>query len=384
MIKSIKFKNSSCFLDEQNIVVYSNEDTEAKKKINLIFGVPGTGKTAIFDLLKTTIYYMRRWIYFGDDLSVLSGERMWDHFNPNICTQFLTSSKNFTEVEIVFDSGEFSYKYEWAFNKHYCLYEKLSYKINGLLDEWIELFDKELIDHDEIDERIETMYEVIVNYEDLEIEYNPSFKGIDKKNSIISYISNISKAEYMKEFTEILKKIEFFEYKDFLGFKNFSFPYDELLNSKKDILDLLKRVKINIDDFKLEYHNKLTGSYSINLISKDSEHEMLKVINSSKLSKGEVKLFLFIVLFNRYRKKDAILFIDDFASNIQLEIFFEIIKAFEKESINGTNFQLFALNNHFFNKMKIYNSKYINIFDIQKDEKGNSKIKLESNLDTIH
>lgn len=372
MIKSIKFKNYACFLEEQKIDVYSNSEEELKKKINFIFGVPSTGKTTIFELIKLTLFYMRRWLVFNED-DVLSNKTIKAFYNPNINNEVDNENDNLTEVELIFDNGTFSFKYEWAFNQNFCAYERLHYKINDVLDDWIELFNKELIDYVEIDNKIETIFETILNFEELDIDYSPTFKGINQSNSILSYVSSISKTEILKEFNKILDKIEFFSEKEFADLKTYNFPIEEINDNKKYILWVMSKINIHFDDFEIIDENKLVGNFKINFFK--IENETRKVINSQKMSRNEIKLFLFVILFMRYRKKDSILFIDDFSRGIEYDAFFEFIKAFEKESLNNTQFQLFAFNNHFFNKTKAHNSKYINVFDVSKDEKGNSTVK---------
>ena len=368
MIKSIKFRNYACFLENQFIEICNENKTI--KSINFLFGVPSSGKTSFFKLLKTVFYYMKRWLVYDDVSDIVKNYSMQESYNPNINNQHLLPHKNFIDVEIVFDNDVFSYKYELSFNKYYCKYEKLSYKINGVLDNWCEVFDKELIDYVEINNDIETIYETYVNYEDLEIGYLPSFKGINQKNSIVPYISSISKSNIIKDFIDIINRVDFFDYKDFLELKSFNFPYEELLNNKKNILDILRKVNIDFDDFKIANENKITGNYSVDLITKEN-----KKINSKLLSKGEKKLFLYVVIFTRYKLTSKnIVFLDDFSDGIDYGVFFEIIQTFEEESINEVGFQIFTANNHFFNKLKAYNSKNFNIFDIVKSSNGTSTI----------
>lgn len=372
MIKSIKFRNFACFLNEQTISIYSNKEDESKKRINFIFGLPGSGKTTIFNLIKVTFLYMKRWLVFNED-DMLTNTTIKDYFNPNINTQEVLDTENSTEIELVFDNGTFSYKYEWSFNKHFCVYERLHYKINDVLDDWIELFNKELIDYVEIGNKIETIYETFLNIEELDIDYTPTFKGINQSNSILSYVGSISKSEILKEFNRMLDKIEFFSEKDFRTLKLYNFPISEVNENKKYILWILSKININFDDFEIIEENKIVGNFSINFF-KNNEKGFVKKINSSKMSESEIKLFLFTILFMRYKSKDCILFIDDFSKGVEFDIFFEFVKAFEKEAVNNTEFQLFAFNNHFFNKMKAHNSKYINVFDVRKEQDGNSEI----------
>lgn len=379
MIKSIKFKNWSCFLNEQHIEVSRDKNDFYKRTNNFIFGLPSQGKTAIFTLIKTTIFYMRRWLNYGDD-SILKSQTMGECFNPNIETQIVPELENLTEIELVFENETYSFKYELAFNKEFCKYEKLSYKINDILDEWIELFDKSLIDYVDINNKIETIYETYVNIEELELDYTPTFKGINQLNSILPYIESITKSEHVIEFAKIIKKIDFYEAKDFQNFRSYLFPFKEILENKEEILALLDEVKLKYDDFDLGDECKMTGNYSINLFRKDSKKQVIKSISSSKLSKGEIKLFLYVALFNKYKSSnDSIIFIDDFSDSIPFEIFFNIIKRLENETDSMANSQLFAINNHFFNKLLQYKSDYFNIFDISKDDNGYSKIVRKNN-----
>lgn len=377
MIKSINFKNYGCFLEEQSLNIFSSYKYDSKKRINFFFGVPSTGKTSFFELVKTTIYYMRRWYVYNGDNNIIVSRTMEDFYNPNIFTFIKETDNNFTEIEIIFDNDVFTYKYELCFSKNYCKFEKLSYKINDVLDEWIELFDKQLIDYVYINDKIETIFETYVNCDELNIEFTPSFNGINQNNSVLSYIISISNAEIMQDFNKILDKIVFFQASDFLTFKNYNFPSDEIEKNKEYILTTLDKIKIHFDDVKISHQNKIRDNYTIDLYKKINDQTVY--INSSRLSKGEIKLFLFSIMLIRYRKKECIIFIDDFSLGIDFDIYFELLKGFEKEAINNTDFQLFTFNNHFFNKTKNYNSRYVNIFDFEKDNNGNCNIKKIAN-----
>ena len=373
MLKKITFKNWYCFNEEQEINIYDNSE-DSFKNINLIFGIPSSGKTAIFQLIKHTISYMKRWISFKDD-HILSNETMAQVFNPNINNDCVDEHQNFTEVSLEFDNNTFSYKYDLSFNQHYCLYEKLSYKINDVLDEWILLFDKQLIDYVDISNKIETIYETYVNCEELEVDYQPTFKGVDQRDTVISYISNISKAEHFKVLNKMLDKIIFYEEKDFLNFKDYFLPFEELRKQKESVLELFEKNNVVFNDFDLGSLNKMTGKYTLNFFSYDETTGKSKILNSSKFSKGEIKLLIYLVLYNQLKKENKIVFIDDFSLALSYENFFEILKSLE-ESVkqeNG-NFQLFLINNHFYNKVVDYNSQYINVFDVKKDELGNSEV----------
>lgn len=380
MIKSIKFKNWSCFLDEQTINVHSDDKDVLKKKINLIFGFPTSGKTAIYTILKTTIHYMKRWLLYSDDSSLLGSKNMEDIFNPNINTQNVLNSQNSTDVEIEFENETFAYKYELSFNSMFSIRESLSFKVVGVLDQWINLFEKRLIDYEVLNQKVESMYETYINIEDLELEYQPSMKGINQINSIVPFIISVSKSIIMKEFNDILEKIHFFEAKDFLHFKNFLFPCTELEENKKYILHVLSEVKMEFNDWQINELNKLTGLYDLKLFKK--ENDFVKTISSNNLSYGEIKLFLYVVLFTRYIYKESILIIDEFSTGLDFETFLHIIKSLEIEAINNRDFQLFAINTNFFNKTKIYNSKHLNIFSLNKKSYGISQIIKDDNTES--
>lgn len=372
MIKKIYFKNNSCFLDEQTIDVFDN----SKKQLNLIFGVKSSGKTSIYNLIKYAIYYIKNWFVFDDNITLISKNKN-SFYNPNI---FLTDEDNldeFSEIIIEFESDNFKFKYEFGFNKLLCKFEKLSFINKEINSDWIYLINKKLIDYFQINLNIETVYKTEINEEILELGFQPNFKIVSQGNSIITYISSISQNNILKEFTNIVNNIVFFDNNDFLSIKNFFYSKEDVIKNKKDIIHVLNFLSFNFDDFRVESFNRLTETY--NLEFEISEFGQKFKINSSKLSNSELKIILYSILFINLRDQKKIVFIDDFNKNIYSKMFITFIDELEKRSLVNKDFQLFVFLNDFLNEVQKSNFKYLNKFCISKKSFGNSEImKIES------
>lgn len=387
MIKSIKVKNFACFLDEQEITFFNFYDNA--KNVNYLFGLPGSGKSSLFELIKLSIFYMKNWIKFSNDeyfYSINKDLCLKKIFNANV-DSIEDHFNNFTTVEIIFENKIFEYKYELSFNDLTCNYENFYYRNAANQNDWKTIFTKKLISCDYINNEITSIFETTIEQGELQLDFGLTLKKDDLNNSIFSYIVSFDKSKSIKKINEILDNIIFFSEKDFSNLNNFHFPYDDFIANKEKILQILNSLNFNFSDITVASFNKITGFYELDLYLKNTHYESTesKSISSSKLSKEELKVLILALLYCKYCDTKKIIFIDEFSTDLSYETFLKIQQKLENFLLEkDIKTQIICFNNSFYNKTKSRETNDFNVFNIVKDSYNHSSIKKISQLNNTN
>ncbi|MDE5767174.1 MAG: hypothetical protein K2H56_01350 [Malacoplasma sp.] len=378
MIKSIKVKNFACFLDEQEINFFNFFGSA--KNVSYLFGLPGTGKTSLFELIKLTIYYMKSWVKFSYDDSFHSINKelcLRKIFNANV-DSIEDHFNNFTNIEIVFANKVFEYKYELSFNNLACNYENFYYQSTIDKTDWKPIFTKRLISCDYINNEIVSIFETKIEQEELQLDFGLSLKRDDLNDSVFSYVVSFDKSKSIRKINEILDNIVFLNEKDFFSLNNFNFPYDDFIANKEKILQTLSHLNFNFSDITVASFNKFTGFYELNLYLKNTNQNSNdpKFISSSKLSKEEIKILILALLYSKHSEEKKVIFIDEFSSELSYETFLKIQQKLENYlSEKESKTQVICFNSSFYNKTKSREANNFNIFNIIRNSHNHSSIK---------
>ncbi|RXY97219.1 ATP-binding protein [Malacoplasma penetrans] len=376
MIKSVKIKNSSSFFKEQKVEFFNSYD-DPNKSLNYIFGLSSSGKSSLFNLLKATIYYIRRWITFfkGDMFSIKKTFNLQSYFNPNINSTEI-GMDNESCIEIIFANAEWEYKYELRFCEFACNLEHFSYRNQNSNSEWITIFNKALLSVEEINQQYETIFNYEVNSKELGLDFEVNLAKKELNDSVFMHILSLCKNNNIKPIVNIIENIVFFETKNFHSLNNFLLPYSFFLNNKKEILESLNNMEMEYSDIALNNFNKITGAYELNLFLNTYDNsKKVRYISSSQLSKGELKLLILSYLYERYKNQNKIIIVDEFSSTIKYSNFLSIQEFLKRVLTSNNKFQFISWNNEYFEETKQHFDENMNIFNIVKSKNYESEIK---------
>lgn len=378
MIKSIKIENTWSYYKKQEIIFFDSFD-DLSKNMNYFFGFSGTGKSSLFDTIKSVIFYMKRWIKFSGEDDILKVGKNFDlksYFNPNIHSPNDIQA-NFTNIEIIFANNNIEYKYQLSYNNVTCNYENFYYRDLDISTEWITVFEKTLLSCDFIDNDFASVFKHKISNDVLGIDFNIALKDQNLNNSIFSYVVSFDKNRKIKKINDILDNIIFLEEKDFQNLNEYFYPHYDFIDNKKLILEFLNEMDLKVDDISVTEYNKFTGFYKLNLLMKNLDSSETKSISSSRLSNEERKILLLSYIYSKYIDQNKIIIIDDFTFKLRYSTFEKaqkIIKRVFFESGENKKSQFIFLCSNFFNKTKKKGITYSNIFNIVKNNDNTSSI----------
>lgn len=398
MLLKIKFKNHACFYNEQEILFTKDklkiklakdnlEEGEINEELdfqyfksNVLMGEHDSGKTSVYELLKTTFDYINHYLNYENDTRIRTSKNLMKYnYNPYILN---TEEKEIVEdtcIELYFLEKNYCYKYDLEFNNLFPSIERIYYFKGKTLPlrekEWVEIYSKHNLEYslgDGNNQQITCIFDTMFSLEDLDLAKEPKINYLDLKNSIILHLYTYAKNILTLNINKTIKKVKFYKDSTISSsvFKKHLLPIEYIQSNKEKYLKAFEKLNVNIVDFKII--DESISDYQL-LISKEDANGNVHLLKSNRESDSIKRLFHILTTIFMALESQTVLIVDDLNKNLTIDQLNYLLNLFEDKETNPHDSQIFATistySNYDFEDVEIENK-----YQIDKETNLSSKI----------